>query len=95
MRKSLLTDSSSDEASELPRNVLNEGKRSEPERSESERSGWNERDGAEALLRGAMSKVLKCCFHVVRILQQNRNNGCKCDILYECRYFIGYMSRFR
>ena len=33
-------------------NVLNEGKRSEPERSESERSGWNERDGAEALLRG-------------------------------------------
>ena len=52
MRKSLLTDSASDEASELQRNVLNEGKRSEPERSESERSGWNERDGAEALLRG-------------------------------------------
>lgn len=29
-----------------------EGKRSEPERSESERSGWNEGDGAGALLRG-------------------------------------------
>ena len=65
MRKSLLTDSASDEASELQRNVLNDWKRSEPERSESERRGWNERDGAEALLRGTMSKVLKCCFHEV------------------------------